>query len=123
MDPAARHRELTRALQAHAYRYYVLDDPTVSDAEYDKLYRQLVELEAEHPALVHPGSPTQRVGDQPRADLERYERPERMYSLDNVYNEVDIELWSHDVGAITDRDVQLAERINDVAHTRCARSY
>ena len=86
MDPAARHRELTRALQAHAYRYYVLDDPTVSDAEYDKLYRQLVDLEAEHPALVHPGSPTQRVGDQPRADLERYERPERMYSLDNAYS-------------------------------------
>ena len=87
MDPAARHRELTRAIQAHAYRYYVLDDPTVTDAEYDKLYRALVDLEAKHPELVHPGSPTQRVGDQPRADLERYERPERMYSLDNAYSE------------------------------------
>jgi DNA ligase (NAD+) len=86
MDPAARHRELTRAIQAHSYRYYVLDDPTVSDAEYDKLYRALVELEAAHPELVHAASPTQRVGDQPRADLERYERPERMFSLDNAYS-------------------------------------
>ncbi len=86
MTPAARHRELTRAIQAHAYRYYVLDDPTVTDGEYDKLYRELVDLEAKHPELVHPGSPTQRVGDQPRADLERYERPERMFSLDNAYS-------------------------------------
>lgn len=89
-DPATKHAELVRAIQAHSYRYYVLDDPTVSDAEYDKLYAQLVALEKEHPELATPSSPTQRVGDQPRGDLQRYERPERMFSLDNAYTADDL---------------------------------
>ena len=96
-DPASRHRELARAIQAHAYRYYVLDDATVSDAEYDALYRELVALEKEHPALITPASPTQRVGDQPRGDLQRYERPQRMYSLDNAYSEEDLRTFDERV--------------------------
>jgi len=92
VDPAlrARHDQLSREIQAHAYRYYVLDDPTVTDAEYDALYRRLVALEKEHPELVHPASPTQRVGDVPRGDLQKYERPVRMYSLDNAYSDDDL---------------------------------
>lgn len=85
-----KHDELVREIQAHAYRYYVLDDPTVTDAEYDALYRKLVALEKEHPELVTPTSPTQRVGDVPRGDLTKYERPVRMYSLDNAYSESDL---------------------------------
>ncbi|MGZ3422612.1 MAG: NAD-dependent DNA ligase LigA [Polyangiales bacterium] len=89
-DLRAKHDQLVREIQAHAYRYYVLDDATVTDAEYDKLYRELVALETEHPELMHAGSPTQRVGDQPRGDLGKFERKIRMYSLDNAYSEQDL---------------------------------
>ncbi len=58
MDPAERIRELRRAIEHHSYRYHVLDDPEVSDAEYDALMRELTSLEAEHPELVTPDSPT-----------------------------------------------------------------
>jgi DNA ligase (NAD+) len=92
VDPElrAQHDNLCRAIQAHAHRYYVLDDPTVSDAEYDALYRQLVELEGAHPELIDESSPTQRVGGGPRGDLAKFERPVRMYSLDNAYSEQDL---------------------------------
>ncbi len=86
----ARHEALNKELQAHAYRYYVLDDPTVTDADYDRVYRELVALEKAHPELVHPGSITQRVGSVPRSDLQKYERKERMFSLDNAYGEADL---------------------------------
>jgi DNA ligase (NAD+) len=90
-SPAARHAELVRELQAHAYRYYVLDDPTVSDAEYDALYRELVLLEREHPDLVSADSPTQRVGDRPREGFVKVTRPVRMLSLDNAYSAAELE--------------------------------
>ncbi len=89
-DARARHEALNRELQAHAYRYYVLDDPTVSDADYDRVYRELVALEKAHPELVHSGSITQRVGGVVRNDLQKYERKERMFSLDNAYGEGDL---------------------------------
>src|SRR6478752_4537749 len=57
--------ELHRVLHQHAHRYYVLDDPSVPDAEYDRLFRELQELEAAHPELLTPDSPTQRVGGKP----------------------------------------------------------
>ena len=97
VSPAARHRSLTRALQAYAHRYYVLDDPTVTDAEYDALYRELLALEAECPELVTPTSPTQRIGAEPRGDLQRHERAERMYSLDNAYSRDDLVLFDERV--------------------------
>jgi DNA ligase (NAD+) len=62
---------LRAAIRDHAYRYYVLDAPVVSDAEYDALWRELVELETEHPELVTPDSPTQRVPGEPS---ERFRR-------------------------------------------------
>jgi DNA ligase (NAD+) len=105
-SPAERHAELCREIQAHAHRYYVLDDPTVSDAAYDALYRELVALEAKHPELVGPDSPTQRVGGQPRGDLQKYERPIRMFSLDNVYGEQDLRDFDERVRkGLSDRDV------------------
>ena len=58
---------LRQAVRYHAYRYYVLDDPVISDAEYDALWHELVALEAEHPELVTPDSPTQRVARPPSA--------------------------------------------------------
>lgn len=89
-SPEQRHAELTRAIRAHDYRYYVLDDPVVSDREYDRLYRELVELEVEHPHLVTPQSPTQRVGDQPRAELRTVRHVAPMQSLDNTYTEQEL---------------------------------
>ena len=76
---------LRQAVRYHAYRYYVLDDPVISDAEYDALWRELVALEAEHPELVTPDSPTQRV---PGAAAERFAKvrhPAPILSLGNAF--------------------------------------
>lgn len=89
MDLRSSHDELVRTLRAHDYRYYVLDDPTVSDAEYDALYRSLRDLEAAHPELVTPHSPTQRVGGL-RSELRTVERAVPMMSLDNTYSEAEL---------------------------------
>ena len=88
--PAHRHAELVREIRAHDHRYYVLDDPLITDAEYDRLYRTLVELEAAHPELVTPESPTQRVGGKPRSDLRTVEHAAPMLSLDNTYTDEDL---------------------------------
>jgi DNA ligase (NAD+) len=84
--PAAarrRHEELVRIVEEANYRYHVLDAPTLSDAEYDELFRELKKLEAEHPALATPDSPTQRVGAQPVSELPSYTRRVRMLSIEN----------------------------------------
>ena len=88
--PAHRHAELVREIRAHDHRYYVLDDPLITDAEYDRLYRTLVELEAARPELVTPESPTQRVGGKPRSDLRTVEHAAPMLSLDNTYTDEDL---------------------------------
>lgn len=82
--------ELRNQVNQHNYRYYVLDDPTVPDAEYDRLMRALQALEAEHPELVSADSPTQRVGASPLDAFQEavHERP--MLSLDNVFNETEM---------------------------------
>ena len=89
-SPAGRHAELVRRIRAHDHRYYVLDDPLITDAEYDRLYRSLVELETAHPELVTPESPTQRVGGQPRSDLRTVEHAAPMLSLDNTYSDEEL---------------------------------
>ncbi len=90
MDAAARHAELCETLRRHEHAYYVLDAPTVSDAEYDTLFRELRALEEAHPELQTPSSPTQRVGAEPREGFVKVERPVRMYSLDNAYDEAEL---------------------------------
>ena len=68
MNPTAQHiRHLTNLLNRYAYEYYTLDAPSVPDAEYDKLFRELEALERNHPELKLPDSPTQRVGGEPLA--------------------------------------------------------
>lgn len=98
MDPelhgleAARKRaeELRREINYHNYRYYVLDDPEIADVEYDALMRELVEIEREHPELITPDSPTQRVGGEPVPVFETVVHSIPMLSLDNGYSEADI---------------------------------
>lgn len=88
---AKRHSKLKTELRAHDYRYYVLDDPLISDREYDALYSELKKLEAEHPELITPDSPTQRVGDRPRSELASVTHAVPMMSLDNTYSREDLE--------------------------------
>lgn len=88
--PAERHRFLCDEIARHAHAYYVLDLPSVSDAEYDALYNELLALETAHPELVTPTSPSQRVGAAPREGFRKVERATRMYSLDNAYTEDDL---------------------------------
>jgi DNA ligase (NAD+) len=88
--PVARARELRRLIDHHNYRYYVLDDPEVPDAEYDRLMRALQVLEAAHPELIVAESPTQRVGGEPLDAFESVEHRVPMLSLDNALDEVDM---------------------------------
>jgi DNA ligase (NAD+) len=84
--PAERHDRIAAEIEAHNYRYYVLDDPAVSDAAFDELLRKLRKLEAEHPELVTPDSPTMRVGGAPRSSVTHVKHVPRMLSLDNTYS-------------------------------------
>jgi DNA ligase (NAD+) len=89
--------ELREQLDYHLYRYHVLDDPAISDAEYDRLYDELVALEESHPELVTPDSPTQRVGAPPSDRFQKVEHPTPMGSLDKVTTEEALEKWHEDV--------------------------
>jgi DNA ligase (NAD+) len=85
--------ELRRQLDHHNHRYYVLDDPEVSDAEYDALLNELRDLEAEHPDLQTPDSPTQRVGAQPLEKFREVPHLQPMLSLANARNEDELRAW------------------------------
>ncbi len=82
--------DLRKALHRHNYRYYVLDDPEISDAEYDRMMQALKQLEAEHPQLASPDSPTARVGAPPLEKFETLAHTIPMLSLDNGFNDEDI---------------------------------
>jgi len=81
-----RYAELVREIAAHNYRYYVLDDPRISDAAFDRLMRELRDIEEAHPELVIADSPTRRVGGEARAGVVQIQRAVRMLSLDNAYS-------------------------------------
>jgi DNA ligase (NAD+) len=89
--------ELRDLLDYHLYRYHVLDDPEISDAEYDRLYDELVALEEANPKLVTPDSPTQRVGAPPSEKFQKVEHPTPMGSLDKVTTDEAVEKWHEDV--------------------------
>ena len=79
--------QLRQQLREHNHKYYVLDEPTIPDVEYDRLFQQLKKLEAEHPDLITSDSPTQRVGDKPLDAFQQVQHRIPMLSLDNVFNE------------------------------------
>ena len=85
--------ELRETINYHNYRYYVLDNPTISDAEYDKLLRELTALEEKYPELVTPDSPTQRVGAKPLDKFQTVSHTQPMLSLENAMNETEMEEW------------------------------
>ncbi|MEP6995994.1 MAG: NAD-dependent DNA ligase LigA [Betaproteobacteria bacterium] len=84
---------LRATIDAHNHAYYVLDAPTVSDAEYDRLFRELQALESEYPALASPDSPTQRVGAEPAGEFEAVTHRLPMLSLNNAFSESDVEAF------------------------------
>ena len=96
-DARARHAELSVDLDDALYRYHVLDRPTLSDAEYDALMRDLVALEESYPGLRTPDSPSQRVGAAISTDFAPVEHLERMMSLDNAFSSDDLAAWAQRV--------------------------
>ncbi len=91
--PAERVAELRRELDHHGHRYYVLDDPEISDADYDVLLNELRDLEAAHPELLTPDSPTQRTGGEPLDKFEQVRHLQPMLSLGNARNEEELAAW------------------------------
>ena len=102
---------LRAELVHHEHLYYVMDDPQITDAQYDKLMQRLKSLEAEHPDLVTPDSPTQRVGGKVKEGFAKVAHSRPMLSLDNVNNEVELRAW-------TDR-VRASLHPNDVLEFTC----
>ncbi|HET9186469.1 MAG TPA: NAD-dependent DNA ligase LigA, partial [Acidothermaceae bacterium] len=94
VDVAERHAALSRELDDHAYRYYVLDAPAVSDAEYDTLMRELTEIESSYPQLRTPDSPTQKVAGSYSTMFTPVEHLERLMSLDNVFSAEELAAWA-----------------------------
>jgi DNA ligase (NAD+) len=94
---------LREKIRQHEYLYYVLDHPEVTDAEFDKLMRQLKDLEAEHPGLITADSPTQRVGGKPREGFVKVAHSSPMLSLDNTYNEEELRAWERRVHELSGR--------------------
>ena len=93
MTPAARAAELRSTLDRASYEYYILDQPTLSDAQYDTLFRELQAIEAEHPDLRTPDSPTQRVGAEPRSVLPKHRHLVPMLSLGNAFDNDALTEW------------------------------
>jgi DNA ligase (NAD+) len=91
-------------IRHHEYRYFVLDDPEITDAEFDQLMNELKRLEAEHPALITPDSPTQRVGGKPREGVVKAPHSSPMLSLDNTYNVEELRNWERRVHELTGRN-------------------
>jgi DNA ligase (NAD+) len=94
---------LREKIRHHEYRYYVLDDPEISDAEFDRLMNELKKLEAGHPELVAPDSPTQRVGGRPREGFVKVAHSTPMLSLDNAYSEEELRDWERRVQELSGR--------------------
>ena len=94
---------LREKIRHHEYLYYVLDRPELTDAEFDKLMNELKKLEAEHPELVTPDSPTQRVGGKPREGFVKAKHSSPMLSLDNAYSEEELRDWERRVHELSGR--------------------
>jgi DNA ligase (NAD+) len=94
---------LREKIRHHEYRYYVLDSPEISDAEFDALMNELKRLEADHPKLITPDSPTQRVGGKPREGFVKAKHSSPMLSLDNAYSEEELRDWERRVHELSGR--------------------
>jgi DNA ligase (NAD+) len=94
---------LREKIRHHEYLYYVLDNPELSDADFDKLMNELKRMEADHPELITPDSPTQRVGGKPREGFVKARHSSPMLSLDNAYSEEELRDWERRVHELSGR--------------------
>ena len=106
MNPKERAQEITKLLEQYNYEYYVLDNPSVPDSEYDRLINELILIEKEHPELVTPFSPTQRVGGKVLSEFKKIQHKRMMLSLANAFNEDDLRDFDRKV-----RDVVGGEKV------------
>ena len=106
--PAVRAAQLRKEINFHLHRYHVLSAPVISDAEYDALFRELQALEAAHPELVMPDSPTQRVGGFVSEKFEKVRHPAPILSLSNAFNTDGVRAWFERIRKLDDR-VERAE--------------
>lgn len=104
-------KELRQKIDYHRYRYHVQNDPVISDAEYDTLYRDLEALEEEHPELVTPESPTQRVGAEPLDSFEKVDHPAPILSLQSAQNMEEVHAWRTRIGRLLPEDVTELEYV------------
>ncbi|MDW8213843.1 MAG: NAD-dependent DNA ligase LigA, partial [Roseiflexaceae bacterium] len=107
-DLVRRIESLREQIRYHNYRYYVLDEPVISDAEYDALMRELRELEAAHPELITPDSPTQRVGAPPSEQFAKVQHVVPMLSLANAFDESGMRAWYDRTMRLLGSDAQVA---------------
>jgi DNA ligase (NAD+) len=105
---AERHARLADEVSGHLFRYHVLDAPTISDGQFDALWRELLELEERHPELVTPASPTQRVGGF-STEFAAHDHLERMLSLDNAFAPDELRAWAE----------RVAREVGDDVHYLC----
>ena len=106
-DAGARIQALRREIEHHTYLYYALDAPTISDAAFDSLMRELRELEAAHPEFYDPASPTQRVGGYVGEQFAPVVHEQRMYSLDNAMDLDELDAWLERTKEALGREVPL----------------
>ena len=99
--------DLRQQLNHHSHQYYVLDDPQILDGEYDRLYRELQQFEQQHPDLITPDSPTQRVGDKPLAAFTQVKHDVPMLSLDNVFNDIELADFYRRIQTKLDTDAEI----------------
>ena len=101
--------ELRRRLHEANYEYYVLDSPTLSDAEWDRMLRELKEIEAAHPELITPDSPTVRIGAEPATQFRKVQHIAPMYSLDNAFSAAELSAWE-------ERNARIAREVRDAGY-------
>ena len=94
----SRRNELVELIESARTSYYSHDKPTISDAEYDKVFQELIEIETQYPELVSADSPTQSVGGEAAGEFGEFEHPSRMWSLDNVFDLSELDAWFARVG-------------------------
>ena len=110
MKPAARAAELRRILERANHAYYILDKPELSDAEYDRLFRELQDLETKHPGLQTPDSPTLRIGGEPATAFHKHRHLVPMLSLANAFTEAELQEWE-------ERNARLVPEVKTAGYT------
>ena len=119
MDVKERMKVLVELLNRYAYEYYTLDMPSISDYEYDKLYRELEDLEKAHPELIYRNSPTQRVGDEPIIKFEKYTHQVKMMSINDVFDADEVIKFDSDVKKIAPNATYTCELKIDGVSVTC----